>query len=177
MAQRLPLGHSVLHPPLTKNSEWIIIIHMERTAEFVESRVEQMIHRCREAGMNVTPQRIAVYRALLKSTEHPTPEAIFNEVSPSMPSLSLATIYKSLEALESLGLVREVPVVSDSRRYDANLESHHHLVCTECGDVTDYYSEDLDSIMPKKKIRGFNPSFVSVHINGICADCQKRRVH
>jgi Fur family peroxide stress response transcriptional regulator len=150
-----------------------MILDMERSDKMIASRVDEMIVRCRDAGMNVTPQRIAVYRALLSSTEHPTPEMLFNAVSPSMPSLSLATIYKSLEALQTLGLVREVPVVSDSRRYDANLDSHHHLVCERCGSVTDDYSESVVTTMPRRKIRGFSPRSVSVNIMGICAVCAR----
>jgi Fur family transcriptional regulator, peroxide stress response regulator len=144
---------------------------MERTAETLAARVDHMIARCRDAGMNVTPQRIAVYRALLESEEHPTPEMLFNAVSPAMPSLSLATIYKSLEALQSLGLVREVPVVRDSRRYDANLDAHHHLVCERCGSVTDYYDDDIVPALPRRKIRGFSARSVTVNITGVCAAC------
>jgi Fur family peroxide stress response transcriptional regulator len=144
---------------------------MERSNEMIASRVDEMITRCRESGMNVTPQRIAVYRALLASTEHPTPEMLFNAVSPSMPTMSLATIYKSLEALQSLGLVREVPVVSDSRRYDANLEAHHHLVCEECGSVADYYSDRILGKTPRRRIGGFSPHSVTVNITGRCARC------
>lgn len=76
--------------------------------------------------MNVTPQRVAVYRALLESEDHPTPEMLYQAVSRDMPSLSVATIYKTLDALVSLGLVRTVPVDGDRRRYDANDETHHH---------------------------------------------------
>ncbi len=144
---------------------------MERTEELLSSRVDKMIARCRESGMNVTPQRIAVYRALLESPEHPTPEMLFNAVSSSLPTMSLATIYKSLEALQTLGLVREVPVVSDSRRYDANLESHHHLVCERCGSVADYYSDTIVTKVPRRKIRGFSPHSISVNITGVCARC------
>lgn len=144
---------------------------MKRTAEMLATRVDQMIARCRDAGMNVTPQRIAVYRALLESEEHPTPEMLFNAVSPTMPSLSLATIYKSLEALRALGLVREVPVVSDSRRYDANLDAHHHLVCERCGSVTDYYNDDIAPAVPRRTIRGFSAHSVTVNITGTCAAC------
>jgi len=88
-----------------------------------------------------------------------------------MPSLSLATVYKSLDTLQSLGLVREVPVVSDSRRYDANLASHHHLVCERCGSVTDYYNDTIVAKVPRKKIRGFSPHCISVNITGVCANC------
>ena len=110
------------------------------------ARVERLVARCREAGMAVTPQRIAIYRALLEANDHPHPEKIYTRVRSTMPSLSLATIYKTLDALAGLGLVSELPATGNSRRYDANIDLHHHLVCTRCDRVTDYYDPALDRI-------------------------------
>jgi Fur family peroxide stress response transcriptional regulator len=134
-----------------------------------------MIERCREEGMNVTPQRIAIYRALLESEDHPTPEMLFRTVSSEMPSLSLATIYKTLDALASIGLVRSVAVESDKRRYDANDSPHHHLVCSSCGSIRDYYSHEFDALVPRAPVRGFVPQNVSVNITGICVACRQKR--
>ncbi len=147
---------------------------MERTAASVRRMVDTMIDRCREAGLNVTPQRIAVYEALVKSEEHPTPEMLFRRVKRSMPSLSLATIYKSLDVLETLGLVQAVEIDSDSRRYDANMSRHHHLVCTKCRRVSDFYDERLDQVKPSRLTQGFIPHSISVKVLGLCASCQRR---
>jgi Fur family transcriptional regulator, peroxide stress response regulator len=141
----------------------------------IRRRVDEMIGRCRKAGLNVTPQRIAVYEQLLRSEDHPTPEIIYNAVRRAMPSLSLATIYKSLDALEKLGLVQTVQIDSESRRYDANMARHHHLVCTKCGDVTDFYDERLDEVKPSRSTPGFVPQTISVKVLGICRDCARRR--
>ncbi|MHB0970970.1 MAG: Fur family transcriptional regulator [Thermoanaerobaculia bacterium] len=146
---------------------------MERTAANVRGMVEAMIDRCREEGLNVTPQRIAVYKALVKSAEHPTPEMLFRKVKRAMPSLSLATIYKSLAALEELGLVQAVEIDSESRRYDANMHRHHHLVCTKCRKVTDFYDDSLDHMKPKRATRGFSPQSISVKVLGVCASCRR----
>ncbi|MGZ5475795.1 MAG: Fur family transcriptional regulator [Thermoanaerobaculia bacterium] len=148
---------------------------MERTAAAVRRMVDQMIVRCREAGMNVTPQRLAIYEALVKSETHPTPEMLFKRVKRSMPSLSLATIYKSLDALENLGLIQAVEIDSDSRRYDANMSRHHHLVCTRCRSVTDFYDEKLDHVKPCRPTRGFIPHSITVKVLGLCAACAKSR--
>ena len=148
---------------------------MDRSPKQLQRRVEQMIERCREAGMNVTPQRIAIYRALLASEDHPTPEMLYNTVTQEMPSLSLATIYKTLDALTAVGLVRSVAVESDKRRYDANDEAHHHLVCSECGCIRDFYSDEFDALIPQKRVLGFIPQAISVNITGICADCRHKR--
>lgn len=144
---------------------------MNRSREALQARVDEMVERCRAEGMNVTPQRIAIYRALLESEDHPTPEMLFRVVSRSMPSLSLATIYKTLDAFAAIGLIRAVPVVSEKRRFDANLGAHHHLVCSACGQIRDYYGHDYDSLVPSRKVDGFTPQGISVNITGICAGC------
>jgi Fur family peroxide stress response transcriptional regulator len=152
-----------------------MILHVNRSREALQSCVDEMIERCRKEGMNVTPQRIAIYRALLQSEDHPTPEMLFQSVSRKMPSLSLATIYKTLEAFAAIGLIRAVPVVSEKRRFDANTSAHHHLVCSECGQIRDYYTHDYDSLVPRRKVNGFKPEAISVNITGICAGCHSKK--
>lgn len=144
---------------------------MKRTTAMIQRHVDEMIVRCRDAGMNVTPQRLAVYEELLRSEEHPTPEMLFKRVQRSMPSLSLATIYKSLDALEKLGLIQAVEIDSDSRRYDANMNRHHHLVCTKCRQVTDFYDDSLDQVKPSRSPRGFVTQTISVKVMGLCEMC------
>ena len=148
---------------------------MDRAAAAIRGKVDEMIVRCREAGLSVTPQRLAVYEQLLKREDHPTPEMIFKAVRRKMPSLSLATIYKSLDALEKLGLVQAVQIDSDSRRYDANMNQHHHLVCTGCGCVDDFYDERLDKVKPSRSTGGFVPRTISVKVLGVCRSCAVRR--
>ena len=84
--------------------------------------------------------------------------------------MSLATVYKALDALERLGLVKELAVFNEAARYDANLDPHHHLVCTECRKVVDYYDDELTGIKPGR-IPGFVPESVAVRIVGKCSDC------
>jgi Fur family peroxide stress response transcriptional regulator len=139
------------------------------------TRIERLVAKCREAGMAVTPQRIAIYRALLEANDHPNPEAIYTRVRTTMPSVSLATIYKTLDALVRLGLVSELPATGNSRRYDANVDLHHHLVCTRCDRVTDYYDPALDRIPLPSRLAEFRARRVSVHIHGLCANCANAR--
>ena len=121
--------------------------------------------------MHVTPQRVAIYRAMLETEEHPTPEALYQQVHREMPSLSLATIYKVLDALTKFGVVKEVHVSGDSKRYDANLDKHHHLVCTRCKQVRDVYNERFDMITLPTRLSGFVAQSISVQVFGLCAAC------
>jgi Fur family peroxide stress response transcriptional regulator len=144
---------------------------VDRTPAALDARVQDMAARCREQGLAVTPQRLTVFRALLESHDHPTPEMLYERVKVALPSLSMATVYKVLDALGALGVVREVAVVNDCRRFDANLERHHHLVCTRCKSVVDFYDERLDAVRPTRSVRGFKAQEVSVQILGLCRAC------
>jgi Fur family peroxide stress response transcriptional regulator len=146
---------------------------MYKTA--IERRVDQMVELCRARGMNVTPQRMAIYRSLLEAEDHPSPESLYRRVLPAMPSMSLATIYKALEALVDLGLVQEVSATGDTKRYDANMEKHHHLVCTGCGSIRDFHDEGLDDLGPPRRLGGFVARSISVQVSGLCADCAARK--
>ena len=148
---------------------------MRRTAATIARRVDELSQLCRDAGMNVTPQRLAIYRELLEADDHPSPETLHRRIRTAMPSISLATIYKAFDALERLGLVQEVSVLSATKRYDANMEKHHHLVCTRCKRVIDFEDARLDAAWPSSGLHGFRPQSISVQILGLCADCGKRK--
>jgi Fur family peroxide stress response transcriptional regulator len=150
-----------------------MIIHMQRAE--IDRKVDELVQRCRARGMNVTPQRIAIYRSLLEADDHPSPELLYRRVRPAMPSMSLATIYKALDALVGLGLVQEVSATGDVKRYDANMGRHHHLLCTVCGAIRDFDDESLDRVAAPRRLGGFVAHTVSVQISGLCATCASRR--
>jgi Fur family peroxide stress response transcriptional regulator len=123
--------------------------------------------------MHLTPQRLAIYEALVDAQDHPAPEAIYARVRRRMPSLSLATVYKTLEALVRLGLATELPATGNSKRYDANMDRHHHLVCSRCGAVRDHHSPALDRLAAPADLPGFSAHHVSVLIHGLCGACAR----
>jgi Fur family peroxide stress response transcriptional regulator len=123
--------------------------------------------------MRPTPQRDAIYRALVEAHDHPSPEVICARVRRAMPALSLATVYKTLEVLVRLGLADELPATGKTKRYDANMDRHHHVVCTRCGVVRDHYDAALDRLAEATRLRGFTVHRVSVHIHGQCERCAR----
>lgn len=149
-----------------------MILHVNRAG--IDRKVEELVERCRARGMNVTPQRIAIYRALVEAHDHPSPELLYRRVLPAMPSMSLATIYKALDALVDLGLAQEVSATGDIKRYDANMSRHHHLLCTGCGAIRDFDDEALDRVAPPRRLGGFVPQSVSVQISGLCSSCARQ---
>jgi Fur family peroxide stress response transcriptional regulator len=138
----------------------------------LETRVAQMVRACRGARLAVTPQRVAVFRALCARRDHPSPEDLHEALRRSMPTLSLATVYKTLHRLRDLGVVEEVGVVGDNRRrFDGRVDRHHHLVCTSCRRVLDYDDPRYDAVPPPRRAGGFRPRAVAVQVFGTCADC------
>ena len=144
---------------------------MKRTHKELDARVGEMIERCRSAGMNMTPQRVVIYRALLESEDHPSPEALRDRVKDQLPAVSLATIYKTLDTLVGLNLASELAVTGNTKRYDGNMGPHHHLVCDRCGDVEDFVDSTLAKI-PLPKVSGVHAQSVSIHIHDLCSTCR-----
>ncbi|HNS23110.1 MAG TPA: transcriptional repressor [Sedimentisphaerales bacterium] len=113
----------------------------------IDRRVQAFVQTCRQRGMKVTHQRVEIFQELAGSAEHPDAETIFQKVSRHMPSISRDTVYRTLSTLEDEGLVRKVEPLFESARYDANLDRHHHFICTVCGLVSDFYSQALDDLL------------------------------
>ena len=135
----------------------------------------RFVARCRAAGLVVTPQRLAVFRHLAAGHGHPSAEELYVAIRREMPSLSLATVYKTLDVLGRIGAVRRVAGRGARRRWDAGRESPHHLVCIECGSVSDVRDARLDAVKRRTAVlagrHGFQASGHVVEIFGRCAVC------
>src|SRR5256885_16300800 len=132
----------------------------------------------RARGLTVTEQRLAIFAALAASPEHPTAEQIFFAVREKLPNLSLATVYKNLEALRAAGAASDVNTLHEQGRYEAALpgtgagRSHHHLVCVSCKKVIDVHDARFDSLRVSPRVtQGFEVRAVRVQVEGICPDC------
>lgn len=136
----------------------------------VQGHVERFEAACRAAGMNVTPQRVAVYRHLLGNDRHPTADQIYEGVRVDFPTLSRATIYKALSVLCGLGFASEVGLAGGPGRFEAELEPHHHLVCTRCQEIVDIPAREVRVDAPPPR-DGFEIASTRVRFDGICSGC------
>src|SRR5947209_537038 len=91
----------------------------------------------RAQGLKVTPQRQAIFKILHTSEVHPTAEAVHAEVTRELPTVSLRTVYQTLNDLAAMGELVQLDLGTGSARFDPTLSPHHHLVCDGCGRVTD----------------------------------------
>lgn len=127
-----------------------------------------------EAGLRITPQRTAICELLSASNEHPTASNIYDELKPRFPSMSLATVYNTLEALVKLGAVNALGGAGDdSMHYDADMEPHVNLACLSCNKIVDIHSEhvtQLDSEITATS--GYKLLGARVLYYGLCPECQ-----
>ncbi len=137
--------------------------------------MKEIAQTLREKGLKVTPQRIAVYNMLCHSMEHPNAEMIYKTLEPTNPTMSLATVYKTLDFFKHLGLVQELNVGEPSSRYDAVVQCHPHTVCKVCGRVEDLRIEALTEVT-KKLVPDldFDIECEQLILYGICGKCRKK---
>ncbi|MFW6324575.1 MAG: Fur family transcriptional regulator [Desulfovibrionales bacterium] len=133
---------------------------------------EQAIH---EHGLKVTHQRIEIYREILDSDEHPDAEIMYQRVHERIPSISRDTVYRTLGFLEKLGLVQRAELRSGPARYDADVQPHHHFVCTGCGLIVDIHSRKLDNISAPRNVEAIGKISTSqVRFQGLCKQCEQK---
>lgn len=140
--------------------------HMERR--------EELRKKLHERGAQLTPQRAAVYDYLSGVEHHPTAEEVFLAVKPKLPRLSLATVYKNLEALVNCGVASKLTYGDASARYDIRTDHHYHTRCLECGKIWDLDarqgSKALKQIKPQA---GFAVQDYRLELLGRCRECRR----
>jgi Fur family peroxide stress response transcriptional regulator len=125
----------------------------------------------RQQGLKITPQRVSIFKALHDNTAHPTAESVYESVRPDMPSISLRTVYQTLNDLAEMGEVDQIHLGTGSSRFDPNLDPHHHLVCDSCGRVHDVYADFSDVRLPRGRLEGFQVSSTEIVFRGLCPEC------
>ena len=131
---------------------------------------------CREHGLNITPQRVAIFRELISSSEHPSAITIFNKVRGYYPNISLDTVNRTLMTIQEIGMAKVVESSGDPKRFDPNLEPHHHFRCVKCGKIVDFTNESFDGLkIPPEIEEKFVIINKRVHMEGFCDKCRKSR--
>jgi Fur family peroxide stress response transcriptional regulator len=137
--------------------------------------------RCRGRGVKLTPQRLAIFEYLGRHPGHPTAEEVYRDVLERYPTLSFATVYKTLELLAEMGELRMVIVDELRRRYDMNTEPHQHAVCRQCRRIVDVREDEIGGGERLRQAleqvdlsaRGFIVEGTSVEFAGLCSECAR----
>jgi Fur family ferric uptake transcriptional regulator len=125
--------------------------------------------------MRLTNQRKIIMEQLRSVTTHPTADEIYGMVREKMPRISLGTVYRNLEVLSSLGLVRKLENAAGQKRFDGDMTPHHHIRCEVCGRVGDIFDAPEISGIEQRLTTDFQITGHSLEFTGICPECRKAR--
>ena len=130
----------------------------------------------KEHNLKVTPQRLAILTLLRSTHSHPSAETIYTNLQTAHPTMSLATVYKTLDSFVQNGLVQQLNVGEDSYRYDANITPHSHLKCISCNSVVDIHelNESNKIKLEVEASTGYKLSSQQFYFFGICPTCQNK---
>jgi Fur family peroxide stress response transcriptional regulator len=132
-----------------------------------------IIETLRKKGYKATTQRIAVCRFALRSRDHPTAQRIYNEVREMHPTVSLATVYKTLRILMEHGLIQELDLPRSQARFDSYAEPHVNLVCMRCGNIQDFDDKTAKEMVERVATKAeFTRIGQRLDIYGLCKTCR-----
>lgn len=142
----------------------------------LDRRVEEFRTACRQRELRVTPQRVEIYREVVRTDRHPDVDTVYHRVRQRLPNISLDTVYRTLATLENAGLLRRVDPIHAKGRFDADLRPHHHFICKTCGKIEDIPPQESESVRtpPGASLLG---SVESVHlqVSGTCNTCKEEQ--
>ena len=131
----------------------------------MHGKADAMLAELKRAGLKLTPQRMAIVRALAGDETHPTAQDLFERLRPAFPTMSFATVYNTVDALAAHGLLRSIRL-GTAVRFDPNTSSHHHAVCDGCGVIV-----DLPADPPPPQAHGFRVRTEERTYRGLCSRC------
>jgi len=142
-----------------------------------KSRYQELMQGLRDAGLKLTPQRLAILELLAGNRSHPTANTVFQALRPRFPTMSQTTVYNTLDTLATLGLIHELGTVGDDAvHYDADVEPHVNVICNQCGKIVDLVESDvvpsLDSIATQS---GYDVRGARIVYYGLCPTCRRKQ--
>jgi len=135
--------------------------------EMDSSKIKDIIT---EGGLKFTHQRMVIYMSILEAENHPNAENIFEAIKQDNPSISLGTVYKTLDTFVNAGIIRKSIDNNGVMRFDALLEAHSHIYCKKTNQISDYSNKELEIILKEffenNKIKDFDIEEISIVIQG-----------
>src|SRR3954462_13022776 len=146
-----------------------------RPEKFIEEK-EILVDHLQKTGLRRTSQRDLILETFLRTEDHLTSEDLYQLVKRLDPNVGHTTVYRTLKLLTEAGLAREVRFGDNKTYYEHhyNHEHHDHMICTECGQVIEFFSAEIESLQEEMADRfGFRPTHHSLRLWGICSECQR----
>lgn len=142
------------------------------------SEIEKLKTNLKEKGYKLTPQRRAIVDIIIQNAGcHLTTEELYDLVKNECPEIGLATVYRTVQLLEELGVVSKLDLNDGCYRYELVREDenhqHHHLICSQCGKVIEVQGDLLEVLEHEIESKyDFKIRNHSVKFYGICSDCK-----
>jgi Fur family peroxide stress response transcriptional regulator len=128
--------------------------------------------KCKENALKVTPQRIVIYKELQKSKDHPNAEVLYQRIKNTIPDISLDTVNRTLVTFSKIGIIGIVEGYGEPRRFDPDLEVHHHFRCVNCNEIIDFSFKPYEDIpIPGTMKKGYKVLSKKVLLEGYCNKC------
>ncbi len=147
----------------------------DRTVEYEQLLVDFKT-LLKKNSLKFTIQREVILESLYNSDEHLTPEALHHLIQNKFPDLKtgIATVYRTLSLLEDSNMVTSLSFGAQGKKYELGAKEHHdHLICTECGSITEFVDEQIEERQHAiSNELGFKMSGHSMQIYGLCKNCQ-----
>ena len=135
----------------------------------------RLIQGMREKGLKLTSQRLAIIEVLVDKTPvHPSADLIYREAKKKVRSLSLSTVYSTLNELSKHGIIKMLEFDKMENRYEANMMEHINLICKGCKKIMDYkppFIIDTDEIAKRNRFRVTDSR---LEYYGYCQECRKK---
>ena len=143
----------------------------------IAERLREFETLCSRMGVPLTVQRRVVLETVLERDDHPTADQIIEVVKRRVPGVSRTTVYRVLDMLVNVGVIRRLHHPGPVARFDGKIRRHHHLICKKCNRVIDLENAKLDKLpLPNVRTEGFEIDDYSVQFIGTCAACRQAKV-
>ena len=140
--------------------------------------IAQIVQNLKDAGLKATQQRIVILSTLYEHLDHPSSEEVYKHVKKVNPSISVGTVYKTLECLVEAGLIHKVPTSDGLMRYDGETSAHNHIYITNTNEIINFKDDSLNklinSYMDEKEIKNLKVKKISLRIEGEKIDLKRK---
>jgi Fur family transcriptional regulator, peroxide stress response regulator len=141
-----------------------------------EARFDELIAKLREHDFRLTPQRVELVRLIAASEGHPSAAQLYERIRAQFPTMSQATVYKTLGLLKEMDEVLEINLRDDSRYDGKRPQPHPHLICMKCNKIVDgEVSLDQEAIRKLEQVSGYTILRPQITLYGFCPDCKEER--
>lgn len=149
-------------------------------SQLSQNEIEKLKNNLKSKGYKLTPQRRAIVDIIIrKEGNHLTTEELYDSVKKECPEIGLATVYRTVQLLDELGIICKLNLDDGCSRYElvheAENHQHHHLICTNCGKVTEVEGDLLEQLEQRIQSKyNFQIKNHSVKFYGLCSDCSNK---